>query len=355
MKLPVSWLKEYVPIAVPLEELAHRLTMAGLEVSSVTRTGGDWQNVTVARVVAVEKHPNADKLKLATVDLGGEQMTVVCGAPNVAAGQKVAFARVGARLIDPRTGQPRKLEQAKIRGVLSAGMVCSEAELGLSKEHEGILELPADAPVGAPLADYMGDAVFDFSITPNRPDGLSVLGIAREAAAIQSVAVAEPPIAYEERGGPIAGQAAIEIAAPDLCPRYCASLVAGVKVGASPKWMQDRLAAAGMRPINNIVDITNYVMLEFGQPLHAFDFATLRGGKVIVRRGKPGERITTLDGVERTLDGEMLVIADAVAPVALAGVMGGAATEVTGATATVLLESANFLNASIRRTSALTK
>ena len=355
MKVPVSWLKEYVQVNLPLEDLAHRLTMAGLEVESITAVGESWQNVLVGQVVRVEKHPNADRLRLVTVDFSQGVLTVVCGAPNVAERQKVAFAQVGARLIDPNTGQPRKLEAARIRGVASEGMVSSERELGLGEDHDGILVLPEDAPVGAPLRDYLGDFVLDFAISPNRPDCLSVLGIAREVAALTGAEVREPELTYPEVGNPIADQAAVEIWDPELCPRYCASLVTGVRVGPSPRWMQDRLAAAGMRPINNVVDITNYVMLEYDQPLHAFDFLTLRGRKIIVRRARPGESIVTLDGMERKLEDQMLVIADAAHPVAIAGVMGGGDTEVTESTTAVLLESANFLDTSIRRTAPLLK
>ncbi len=302
--------------------------------------------------MAVEPHPNADRLTLATVNLGGgESITVVCGAPNVAAGQKIAFARTGARLIDGHTGEPSVLRAARIRGVESAGMVCSEKELGLSDYHEGILVLPEDAPLGTPLAGYLGDTILDLDVTPNRPDCLSVLGVAREVAALTGGSVREPPHTYPEEGPPIAERASVEIADPDLCYRYVATLIDGVKVGPSPAWMQERLLAAGMRPINNIVDITNYVMMELGQPLHAFDFDAIRGGKIIVRRARRGEPLATLDGVQRRLEPDMLVIADPGGAVALAGVMGGADSEVSDATTSILLESANFNNISIRRTS----
>jgi phenylalanyl-tRNA synthetase beta chain len=355
MKVPLSWLREYVQVKMALTELAHRMTMAGVECESIESVGGTWENVYVGRVLKVEKHPNADRLKLATVDYGLGTQTVVCGAPNVAAGQKIAFARLGARLVDPRSGQPRKLEAARIRGVVSEGMVCSEKELGLGDDHEGILVLPEDAPVGTPLQEYLGDAVLDFSVTPNRSDCLSILGIAREVAALTGETVKEPDLSYSESGEAVQGLAAVEILDSDLCPRYIGAVVTNVKVGPSPQWMQDRLARAGMRPINNIVDITNYVMLEYGQPLHAFDLATLREHRIIARRARPGEGMVTLDGVERKLDPQMLVIADAQRPVAIAGVMGGGETEVTGATTTVLLESASFVPLSIRRTASALK
>jgi len=355
VRVPLKWLAEYVDITIPPLELARLLTSAGSEVAAIESTGRHWHKISVAQVVDVSPHPNADRLRLATVDLGGEQMTVVCGAPNVAPGQKVAFARVGAELIDGHTGEPTIVKAAKIRGVESAGMVCSEKELSLSDQHEGILVLPDDAPVGMPLAEFLGDTVLDLDITPNRPDCLSVLGIAREVAALTGAGVREPLLGYQELGRPIKERASVEIAAPDLCSRYCAALIEGIQIGPSPPWMQQRLIAAGVRPISNVVDITNYVMLELGQPLHAFDFSLIGGRKIIVRRARPGEVLVTLDGTERPLDPDMLVIADAKAPVAVAGLMGGAASQVSERTTTVLVESANFNPANIRRTSTALK
>lgn len=355
MRVPFRWLREYVDITLSSSELARRLTMAGTEVDAILTTGRDWEKISVAVVVDVSSHPNADRLHLATVDLGGEQMTVVCGAPNVAAGQKVAFARVGAELIDGHSGEPTILKAAKIRGVESAGMVCSEKELGLSDSHEGILVLPEDAPLGTPLGEYLGDTILDLDITPNRPDCLSVLGIAREVAALSGGSVREPPLAYEEAGRLIKERVSVQIADRDLCPRYCAALIEGVKIGPSPPWMQERLLAAGVRPISNVVDITNYAMLEVGQPLHAFDFSLITDRKIIVRRARPGEMLVTLDGSERPLNNDMLVIADAKEAVAVAGLMGGAASEVTDKTTAILLEAANFNPANIRRTSTALK
>jgi phenylalanyl-tRNA synthetase beta chain len=301
--------------------------------------------------VALEPHPNADRLQLATIDFGQGQSKVVCGATNVRVGDKVPFAKVGAQLIDGHSGKPVQLKPAKIRGVTSEGMACSEKELGLSENHEAVLVLPADAPLGVPLADYLGDAVFDLEVTPNRPDCLSVLGVAREVAALTKQEVRLPSSFYDEAGPEVEKHVSVEIADPALCRRYCASLIEGIKIGPSPAWMQQRLAACGMRPINNIVDITNYVMLEYGQPLHAFDFRRIGGAKIVVRRARAGEKLTSLDGVDRQLSPEMLVIADQAIPVAIAGVMGGADSEVTEITTTVLLESANFNQVSIRRTS----
>lgn len=234
-------------------------------------------------------------------------------------------------------------------------MVLSEYELGLSDDHEGILELPASAPVGARLGDLLGDTILEIAVTPNRPDWLSVVGIAREVAALTGETVREPSVEYSAAGGPIKGKCAVDIKAPDLCGRYIGAVVTGIKIGPSPAWMQERLIAVGQRPINNIVDITNYVMMELGQPLHTFDYDQVAGHHIIVRRGDPGERFKTLDGEERALTSDMLVIADERGPVALAGVIGGLESEVTDTTVNVLLEAANFLGTNVRRTGAALK
>jgi len=351
MKVSLNWLKDYVNISLSAKELAGRLTMSGNEVGKLDVVGGSWEHVFVGQVTALDKHPNADRLKLVTIDLGTERMTVVTGAPNMEVGQKVPFAKVGARLIDGHTGEVAELKPAKIRGVKSEGMACSEKELGISDNHQGIMILPADAPVGVPLSQYLGDTIYDIKVTPNRPDCLSVIGIAREVAALTGQATHIPEISYPEEGESIHGAISIEIADPDLCSRYCASLVTGVKIGPSPQWMQQRLLAGGMRPISNVVDITNYVMLEYGQPLHSFDYTQIKGKKIIVRRARDDESLFTLDGMERKLNREMLIIADEKYPIALAGVMGGADSEVIDPTTAILLESANFNNVSIRRTS----
>ena len=349
MKVPLSWLREYVDVSVPVEELARRLTMAGTEVAGVATIGG-WQDCYVGCVSKVEPHPNADRLTLCTVDLGGRQLRVVCGAPNVAEQQKVAFAMVGARLFSPRSGEVEPLKAALIRGVVSEGMICSEQELGMGENHAGILVLPPDAPVGAGLSDYLGDHILDLEVTPNRPDCLSLLGTAHEVAALTGATVREPDASYSEEGAPIESMASASIADADLCPRYTASLITGVKVAPSPGWLQDRLLQAGMRPINNVVDITNYVMLEYNQPLHAFDFHTLKGSRIVVRRARSAEMLACLDGVERRLSPDMLVIADAEDAVALGGIIGGAHTEVADGTTAILLESANFNPTNNRRT-----
>ena len=351
MKVSLKWLREYVPVSLEPKELAHRLTMAGIEVGDVEEVGEAWEGVCVGRVREVNKHPNADRLSLCTVDLPDETFEVICGAPNVAAGQNIAFAKVGAELFDGHSGKPVKLKAAKIRGVVSNGMICSEKELGMSEEHEGILVLPEDAPAGMPLFDYLGDSILELELTPNRPDCLSMLGVAQEVAALTGSEVASPDVTYEEEERSAGEMATVEIGDPDLCGRYTASIVSGLKIGPSPAWMQERLKACGMRPINNVVDITNYVMMEYGQPLHAFDFDKVKDHKIIVRRANKGERLTTLDGEDRPLDPEMLVITDPDGPVGLAGVMGGANTEVSEDSKTLLLESANFDNVNIRRTS----
>jgi len=351
MKVSLKWLKDYIDVSLPPADVANKLTMAGIEVKATQIIGGRWENIVIGQLVAINPHPNADRLVLTTIDLGTEQQTVVTGAPNLRLGDKVVFARVGAELIHEHTRERFRLKPAKIRGVLSEGMICSERELGISDSHEGILVLPEEAPVGAPLADYLGDTIFDLEVTPNRPDCLSVLGIARELSALTRQSLRCPETDYEERGVPIEGQVSVDIAAPDLCPRYCASLIKGVKIADSPRWLQQRLLACGMRPINNVVDVTNYVMLEYGQPLHAFDYDRIKGKKIIVRRANSGETLVSLDGVERVLSGGMLVIADAERSVAIAGIMGGANSEVTERTTSVLLEAANFDSASIHTTS----
>ena len=353
MLVSLKWLSEYVPLTIPAEALAARLTLAGVKIEKIVSQGDSWESIAVAEVLEVKPHPDADRLRLVTVDLDQpENPTVVCGAPNVAPGQKIAFASVGAQLRNSSTGELSVLKAAKIRGVQSGGMVCSEKELGLSEEHEGILVLPDDSPIGRPLSEVLGDTIFDVEVTPNRPDLLSILGVAWEVAAQSHVKVKEPERIYNETASNSASQrASVVIEDRDLCRRYLAGVVERVKVGPSPEWMQQRLRSAGVRPINNVVDITNYVMLEMGQPLHAFDYRKLNGQRIIVRRAHPGEQIRTLDSSVQDLNPEMLVIADASKALAVAGVMGGSDAEVTSSTTTVLLEAATFASASVRRTS----
>lgn len=349
MKVPLKWLSDYVEVSISNMDLAGKLTLAGLEVSDVQVIGGNWDNVVVGRITEVKPHPNADRLRLATVDLGTRQQTVVCGAPNLFVNDKIAFAYTGARLFDGHTGQLTELKPAKIRGVLSEGMICSEKELGISDNHKEIMVLQSEYAVGKPLSDYLADVIFDIDITPNRADCLSVTGIAREVAALTAKNLRMPHLNYTESNKKIETYASVEIKAPELCPRYCASIIDGVKIGPSPQWMQERLHACGMRPINNIVDVTNYVMLEFGQPLHAFDYKEIRGNKIIVRRAAENEVMYTLDGIERKFNGDVLLITDAQRAVAVAGIMGGLSSEVTEATTSILLESANFNQAAIHK------
>ena len=349
MRVPLKWLKDYVAIRLAPKELAQKLTMAGTEVKAIETVGGTWDNMVVGQVTALNPHPNADRLKLATVNLGTQQTTVVCGAPNISLGQKVPFAHTGAQLIDGHTGKVISLKPAKIRGIVSEGMVCSEKELGVSDSHEGIMVLPPEAPIGAPLNEYLGDVIFDLDITPNRPDCLSTTGVAREIAALTDEMLHLPEVHYEETEQPIDSFISVDVVEPYLCPRYCASLIMGVKIAPSPSWLQQRLSACGTRPISNVVDVTNYVMLEYGQPLHAFDYHKLKGKGIIVRRAKNGEAMTTLDGTERVLNPDTLVIADKERAVAIAGIMGGVDTEVTNETNAILLESANFNQAAIRQ------
>lgn len=383
MKIPLNWLRDYVEITLPADELAERLTLAGLEVTAIEHVGEAWERdkLFVGEIVRIDPHPDADRLVLATVDYGAaEPLTVVTGAPNLYAykgvdrpGLKAPFAIVGARLIDGHSAEKKfmRLKAGKIRGVRSEGMVCSEKELGLSDDHEGILLLPADAPVGMPLADYLGDTVLDVDLTPNLARALSLIGVAREVAALTGTLLrrAQPMLAAiaglvapsEVPDPPGVGEpfCQIDIRDPDLCPRYTAMLIRNVQIGPSPRWLQDRLRLAGQRPISNVVDITNYVMLEWGQPLHAFDYDRLlaraqRTGHaqpvIIVRRAEPGERMTTLDGADRALSSDMLMIADTAGAIAVAGVMGGEETEVHAGSTNILLESAAFDNINNRRT-----
>ncbi len=382
MRVPLSWLKEYVDITVPIPipQLAERLTLAGLEVETIEYIGlpgaelpWDPEKIVVGELLSVRPHPNADRLVLVEVEYGGpEPEIMVTGAPSLLErrGQsglhlKVAFAMEGVSLYDGHAEGKRvmKLKRTKIRGVPSRAMVCSEKELGLSDEHVDIIYLPDDAPVGTPLADYMGDAVLEFDIKGPFGHLQSIFGIAREAAALFDLPLKRDVVeVLELHPAELTSTPdflTLEIADPDLCPRYSAFLIQGIKMGPSPFWMQQRLLRAGMRPINNVVDTTNYVMLELGQPLHAFDYHVLRAKPdeeqpaIAVRRAKPGEQMKTLDGELRTFDEEMLLITDGGGPVAVAGVMGGLDSEVTEATTDILLESANFNFLNVRRTSRL--
>jgi phenylalanyl-tRNA synthetase beta chain len=377
VRVPLSWLKDYVDLTLAPAALAERLTLAGLEVTAVdviglptpeglkaSQRGPVWNpdKIVIGRIISVERHPNADRLTLATVEYGpGQPKTVVTGAPNIRPGeqgQKVILALTGSVLYDGHADSKvlRELKPSKIRGIASDAMVCSAYELGISDEHEGIILLDDDAPVGASLVEFMGDIVFEIDVLPNMARCLSLIGMAREVAALSGQARRLPGHSPPKKGPPIEGKVKVEIADPKLSRRYAAGLITGVRIGAAPGWMQRRVTYAGMRPVNNIVDITNYVMLEWGQPLHAFDYDSLvrraRGGTpvITVRPARAGEKITTLDGVSRDLRAENLVIADEAGPVAIAGVMGGSETEVSAATSTILLESANFDFLNVRRT-----
>ena len=351
MLIPFSWLSQYVDITLPADELAHRLTMGGIEVGDVFTRGG-WEGCVVGYVRATRPHPNADTLTLCEVDPGdGPVVEVVCGASNVAAGQKICFARPGVTLMNMHNGRREELKPATIRGVVSEGMICSEAELEISDEHEGIIVLSDDAVVGTPLDEALGDTFLELELTPNRGDCLSILGVARELGAITGQPVRIPEIAYPESEVQIETLARVSIEDPDLCPRYTASVITGISIGPSPPWLQERLNRAGLRPINNVVDVTNYVMLEFNQPLHAFDLDTVTDHHVVIRRANEGEEFTTLDGVNRKLSTDNLLIADTAQAIGIGGVMGGANSEITASTTNMLLESATFHPLNNRRTS----
>jgi phenylalanyl-tRNA synthetase beta chain len=348
MKISLSWLRDYIDVNMDPADLADALTMAGLEVDSVSDRYAYLNGVIVGRVEAVGPHPNADKLTLCRINTGAGQVSVVCGAPNVKAGMLAPLAPPGTVLPDGS-----RLEKSVIRGETSEGMLCSDAELGLGDDPSGIWSLDTSLKIGAGLAEALGlsDTVFELDLTPNRPDCLSVIGIAREIAIILNSPLQYPDYTIEDTADTIHQLASVKIDAPDHCPRYAARLVENVKVETSPFWLQDRLLSVGLRPINNIVDITNFVMIETGQPLHAFDFENLAENRIVVRLAADGEKFTTLDGKERTLESEMLMICDGEKAVAVGGVMGGLNSEIENDTTRVLIESAYFNPVSIRRTS----
>lgn len=364
MKAPLSWLREFVTIEAEPEELCRRLTMAGLEVERIDRIEPGFSDVFVARVVGVERHPNADRLSLCDVDAGtAGRFRVVCGAPNVHSGMTAAFARVGARLAGGVHGQgsgtlaeAQPLQATVIRGVPSEGMLCSELELGLSADHQGIVELDSGAKLGELLHTYLEipDIVLDIAITANRGDCLSILGLAREISALFGAKLQPPKfkaIKQPPRADGVAESAIdVEIRAPELCSRYAAFALNQVKVGVAPVWMRRRLELCGMRAVNNVVDVTNYVMLEIGQPLHAFDLSQIADQRIIVRRAGEIAQFETLDGMQRILQPDDLLIADRDQPLAIAGVMGGRNSEVSPSTHTILLESAYFEPIAIART-----
>ncbi|HXF57273.1 MAG TPA: phenylalanine--tRNA ligase subunit beta [Actinomycetota bacterium] len=348
MRVPLSWLREFCPVDLGPEEVAELLTRQGVHVEAVLRPWEGLSGVVVARVVEVTDHPGSDRLCLARVRAGEAERQVVVGVRNMRPGDLVPLAPPGATL--PGLSEP--LAAREIRGVVSEGMLCSPRELGISQDHSGILVLPEEAPPGSDLKQALGldEAVLDIEVKPNRPDLLSVVGVAREVAAGTGAPFVEPDTSVGEGEERAAELATVEVLDLVRCPRYLARVVRGVRVGPSPLRVQARLTAAGMRPLSNVVDATNYVMLELGQPLHPFDLARLEGRAVVVRRAEPGERLVTLDGVERALDPDDLLIADRSRGVAVAGVMGSAAAEVSDSTTDVLLESANFERTGVLRT-----
>jgi len=348
IKVPVSWLREYVDITVPIDELALKLHMSSTEVKGIERPWWD-DKIRTARVQKLAKHPNADKLQLATVDYGaGAPKTVVTGATNLTEGAIVPYADEGASIIDGHTGERTTLRGKPMRGIKSEGMVLSQKELGLSDEHEGIHILDAKLPIGVPLREVLGETVLALDLQPNRPDCLGIVGVAREVAALLGTNLREPPLDRLGSGGPKALDVRIED--DHACPRFAAALLTGIRIGPSPAWMQARLVAAGMRPIDNVVDITNYVMLELGQPLHAYDHRKLRGGLLVARQARRGESLRTLDGVDRVLPEGTLVIADAERALGIAGIIGGEDSEIRADTTTVGLEAASFDPREIGRT-----
>ncbi len=349
MRVSYKWLQDYVDIPWSVDELAERLTSVGLLVEMMEPMGEGLDDIVVGKVLDVTPHPDAEKLFVTRVKVGADELTIVTGAPNVTEGALVPVAKPGAKLPDGRV-----IERAELRGVMSEGMLCSEVEMGVGDDASGIWLLPPDVADGQPLVEALGldDVIMHLEVYPNRPDCLSVIGVAREVAALTGGELKLPDMTLEELAESASELTSVDIEANDLCARYSARVMRGVSIGPSPAWLQQRLRVAGMRPINNIVDITNFVMWEWGQPLHAFDFNKLAGGRIVVRRAQPGETIVTLDGNERRLSDNMLVIADAERPVAVAGVMGGADSEVTEKTTAILLESATFHPVSVRRTAA---
>ena len=353
MRVPVQWLADYVDVSMPVAELATQLTMAGLKVESIERIGEDWQDVIVGQVIEIELHPTSrTPLHVARVDVGGRIITSVTGASNVRPSDKVPVVPAGGVLPHGPDGRPTIMQAKPMAGIASEGMLASPRELGLSDDHSGILILPSEFPVGAHLRTFMGGDVLDIETNPNRPDTLSIIGIAREVAAITQQQLTLPDVEAIDDQIEWLDEESIPVVVedPDLCPRYSALRIGGVQVQPSPFWLTDRLEAAGMRAINLLVDISNYVMLEWGQPTHAFDASRLHGPMIVIRRGREGESLTLIDGVDRVLGEQNLLIADRDRAVAVAGVMGGEESEITDRTETVILESATFDPSSVRRT-----
>jgi len=346
MLVSLKWLKDYVNISLKTDKLAERLTMSGLEVEAIKEIAPAFTGVVVAKIISIKPHPDADNLSLCEVTDGAKNYPVVCGAKNIKAGDVVPLARVGAVIPGGYV-----IKAANLRSVLSEGMLCSEAELGIGEDASGIMLLPRKIKLGAHLEKALDlkDTVLDINVTPNRSDCLSMLGIAREVAALTGKKIKMPAVKIKENSDNIKKLASIKIMDPDLCPRYTARMIKDIKVGPSPVWLKTRLEAAGLRAINNVVDATNFVMLEMGQPLHAFDFRFLEKGRIVVRKSKKNEEFVSLDGRSRQLSEKTLLICDGVKPVAIGGIMGGLNSEVKEDTSVVLLESAYFNPVSIRR------
>ena len=348
MKVSLNWLRDYVDIKLPVRELAHRLTMNGLNVEEIFERN-PFEGVVIGKVLEAKKHPNADKLSLTRVDIGTEVLNIVCGAPNVAEGQLVPVATIGTLMPGGF-----EIKKAKIRGEESSGMICSKSELGFEKEKSpGIWELDSNQPyqLGQPFAGFMGlgETVFEIDITSNRPDCLNMLGVAREIAVIENALVKIPEPKIDESGESVTKLASVTIEDREGCPRYAARLIKGVTIGPSPQWLVDKLEAVGLRSISNIVDVTNFVMLECGQPLHAFDYDEITGNRIAIRKSRSGEKFQTLDGKQHELNDETIMICDAERAIAIGGIMGGRNSEISDQTKNVLLESANFNSKRIRR------
>ncbi|NLO33688.1 MAG: phenylalanine--tRNA ligase subunit beta [Candidatus Hydrogenedentes bacterium] len=348
MQISLNWLKELVPLQVSTEELAERMTMLGMEIEAIREPGKEIKDIYVGQIVDIQPHPDADKLVVCQTNIGGEEpLQIICGATNMKVGDKVPTAIDGSCLPGGF-----KIGNRKMRGVQSCGMMCSLRELGLGEEHAGLMILDPDAPIGADIKEVLGlnDVVFEIEVTPNRGDWAGMIGVARELSAYYNLPLQLPEIHLDEEGTAAKEVSGVTIEDPDLCPRYAGRVLRNVVIQASPPWLCARLIAAGQRPINNIVDITNYVLLETGHPLHAFDFDKLAENRIVVRRSRPGEGIKTLDEQEHALTEDMLVIADAKNPQAVGGVMGGFDSEVDANTKHVFLESAYFTPRSIRST-----
>jgi phenylalanyl-tRNA synthetase beta chain len=345
MRVPLSWLREFVEIDLTPEQLAERLTLLGMEVQGIERIGDEWQNVVIGELLEVAKHPSSSRLSLTRVNVGdGVERSIVCGATNIAAGQRVPVSLPGAVLPGDR-----RIEVTRIAGVESQGMLCSGAELALTMDSDGILILPETTPIGAALSDLLGDVVLDIDVKPNRGDALSILGLAREVAAATGAPLRWPDIVVPETGDATADHLRVTVEDP-RCSVFVGRYLDGVTVGPSPIDVQRRLMSAGVRPISNVVDASNHVMLELGKPIHTFDASAIADGHIVVRAGRAGERLETLDHVVREVDPDVLLIADPSGPLAIAGVMGGATSEVGDGTTTIVVESAIFDPVSIRRT-----